>query len=997
MQQIQTEVLVIGGGATGTGILRDLAMRGFQAILVERRDLAYGTTGRYHGLLHSGGRYAVKDPQAAHECIQENRILRRIMPQCIEDTGGYFVLTPDDEQDYAERFITGCQQVGIPVEEISISQMLREEPLLNPKINRCFRVPDGAADSFLAADLNAASARQYGARCLTYHQVDQLLVKKDGETSRVIGAACTDLVNQCRVNIYADLVINASGAWAGKIASTANIQVQILPGKGSMVALNHRVVHTVINRCKMPADGDILVPTHTVAVMGTTDIKVADPDTFGVEPWEIRLMLTEGEKIIPGFDQFRILRAWAGVRPLYQETIASQNRDVTRAFVLLDHSERDQVDGFLTITSGKWTTYRKMAEVTIDKACQKLGVQRSCRTHLEELPSTAGHTGQRYHQLGERLGSIERRKDYGQLICECELATRTEIERSITVGNAQTLDDIRRDTRLGMGPCQGAYCTYRAAGLLHSLRQLPVETLNASLRDFLQERWKGMQPVLWGQQLRQVRLTELIYLGVMNLDHLPGPTETNLAAEAYIQSPAQINETGGELDERRDTASPATFLPGEPLVAPPSGIPQLQTECLIIGAGLAGLVAGWQSTKQGKKTRLISKGWGTTHWSSGCIDILGYLPGKSENPVQSPADGLLALIAEHPDHPYALVGLEKIQAALLEFQELARQFEYPLLGSLERNWLLPTALGAIRPTCLAPQSMVAGDLHSREPLLVIGFTQYQDFFPGLVAANLQAQQVNTRDLTLDLPSLRNRHNVSTMALARLFDDPEFRFAVAQAIRPRLGAAKRVGFPAMLGLNHPGAAQRDLEAHLGVPVFEIPGLPPSIPGIRLHNRLVKAIQAAGGQVFSGSQVIACEASKERVIRVISEAAARKKSEYAQHFILATGGFLGGGFIAREHGYAQETVFNFPIQFPSGHTEPLAPRFLQPDGQPIFQAGIRVTKHFQPLDRQHQPLLNNVSVIGGALAGYDPLRERSQEGVALASAYWAVRQIEEGAGE
>src|SRR4030067_3625814 len=134
MRRLQTDILVIGGGATGTGVLRDLAMRGFKCILLERRDLAYGTSGRFHGLLHSGGRYVVKDLQAARECYEENRILRRIMPHCLEDTGGFFVLTPWDDSRYAPRFLEGCRQAGIPVEDIPISQMLKEEPLLNPSI-----------------------------------------------------------------------------------------------------------------------------------------------------------------------------------------------------------------------------------------------------------------------------------------------------------------------------------------------------------------------------------------------------------------------------------------------------------------------------------------------------------------------------------------------------------------------------------------------------------------------------------------------------------------------------------------------------------------------------------------------------------------------------------------------------------------------------------------------------------------------------------------------
>ena len=164
MKRIQTEVLVIGGGATGSGVVRDFAMRGFQTILVEKGDLTYGTSGRYHGLLHSGARYVVTDPNAAFECIQENRILRHILAPCIEDTGGYFVLTEHDDSHYVGIFLTACQKAGIPAEEISISEMLKTEPALNPRITRCWRVPDASADSFLAADLNAEFARLNGAK-----------------------------------------------------------------------------------------------------------------------------------------------------------------------------------------------------------------------------------------------------------------------------------------------------------------------------------------------------------------------------------------------------------------------------------------------------------------------------------------------------------------------------------------------------------------------------------------------------------------------------------------------------------------------------------------------------------------------------------------------------------------------------------------------------------------------------------------------------------------
>lgn len=533
MRNIETEVLVIGGGATGTGVVRDAAMRGFKSILVEKRDLSHGTTGRYHGLLHSGGRYAVKDPEAARECIEENIVLRKILPHCIEDTGGFFAVTPWDDPDFGDVFMKGCQETGVPCEEISISQMLKEEPLLNPEIARCFRVPDGSADSFLASESTALSARQHGAQVLNYHEVKQLIL--DDSKSKVVGAVCHDLVKDEDVTIYADMVVNAAGAWVGKIAKTIDVEVRVVPGKGTMVAIAHRVINTVVNRCKMPSDGDIIVPVHTVAIIGTTDVAVADPEHFAIEPWEVQLMLDEGEKLIPGAKHMRMLRAWGGVRPLYQETAVADTRDITRAYTLLDHSKRDGIDGFITITGGKWTTYRQMAEVVVDRVCEKLGTERECRTHLEVIPDPQEEprTGKGHYWLGSRLARTEKDIKYGQLVCECELVTRADVEESILEWDAKTFDDIRRDMRLGMGPCQGGFCTYRAAGILHTLRQPPVEETNVALRDFLQERWKGLMPILWGSQLKQERLDELMYLSVLNADHLPGEKASRLGPAMY--------------------------------------------------------------------------------------------------------------------------------------------------------------------------------------------------------------------------------------------------------------------------------------------------------------------------------------------------------------------------------------------------------------------------------------------------------------------------------
>ncbi len=568
MRTIDTEILVIGGGSTGTGVAWDAALRGFRVVLLEKRDLTHGTTGRYHGLLHSGGRYVVKDPRSAVECIAENRILRKTHTHCIEETSGFFVVTPQDEGDYPDRFVAACAATGVPCAEIPVAEALRREPLLNRRISRVFEVPDGSADSFLATHATAQAAQQAGAQVLVYHEIIEVLTEGGDGDRRVVGARARNVATGEELTIHADMVINATGAWAGQVAALAGVEVKVIPGKGVMLAMNHRLVNTVINRCKMPSDGDIIVPIHTVAVIGTTDEKVTDPEHLRIEPWEVELMLREGEVLLPGFSKARVLRAWAGVRPLYQEGYAGASRDATRALTLLDHKERDGLAGFLTITGGKWTTFRLMAETTMDTACSQLGNRRPCTTATTETPGVE----QGHYWVGHRLHEVEEERLQGQLVCECELVTRAMVEHAARANPTLTLDDLRRDLRLGMGPCQGGFCTFRVAAILHEMAAtakpevravdgqwdvgqmtspahaesaekraavaapsalVPPTSPNLLLRDFLQERWRGLTPILWGQQLKQERLDELIYLSVLNVDHLPADESQSPLSEFW--------------------------------------------------------------------------------------------------------------------------------------------------------------------------------------------------------------------------------------------------------------------------------------------------------------------------------------------------------------------------------------------------------------------------------------------------------------------------------
>ncbi|WP_347244852.1 FAD-dependent oxidoreductase [Thermogutta sp.] len=384
MIRLETQVVVIGGGATGTAVLRDLAMRGIDAVLVERGNLAEGTSGNFHGLLHSGARYAVKDPPAAEECIHENTLLRRIAPQAIEDTGGFFVVLTDEDEAFLPRFLEGCRRVGIPTDVLSGAQALQEEPALSPQVRYAVTVPDGSIDGWTLCIGSVKAAKEYGAKVFLYTPVTKILREGD----RVVGIEAVDRASGDEYEIRAEYVINATGPWTTKTARLAGLEVPMALDYGTMVVLNGRPVRRAINRCRPPTDGDIIVPVGTAIVLGTTSVPIQDPDDFCIQEWEIDLLLKEAVTMVPVVEEMGIQRYYAAVRPLYTPPAerTEERREVSRAFYVLDHEELDGLGGLITITGGKVTTCRLMAEKTVDLVCAKMGIQAPCRTHLEPLP-----------------------------------------------------------------------------------------------------------------------------------------------------------------------------------------------------------------------------------------------------------------------------------------------------------------------------------------------------------------------------------------------------------------------------------------------------------------------------------------------------------------------------------------------------------------------------------------------------------------------------------
>jgi glycerol-3-phosphate dehydrogenase len=522
------DVIIVGGGATGAGTARDCALRGLSVLLVERNDYSTGATGRNHGLMHSGARYAVTDSESASECISENMILRRIARHCVEETDGLFITLPEDDLLYQQTFVEACQRAGIRADVIDPEEARRIEPAVNPELIGAVRIPDAAIDPFRLTVANLLDARMHGAETLNYHEMEGFIM----DQNRVEGVKLLNKLNGQHVEVRSRVVVNAAGIWGQRIAQMAGVNISMFPARGALLIFGHRVNNMVINRCRKPANADILVPDDTVCVIGTTSdrIPIETVDDMRVTREEVDVLLKEGIKIAPKLATTRIIRAYAGVRPLVASDDDPSGRSISRGIVCLDHAKRDGVEGFITITGGKMITYRLMAEIATDLVCKKLNKVGACTTAIIPLPGSEddrSHKRHRHHHAvamkaaHERHGSMTQeisdvRVEDKAMLCECEHVSVGEMKYAINNLDVKNLTNLRRRTRMGMGSCQGKLCACRAASLKCSAGA-SAQDARTDLALFMNERWKGMRPVAWGSTLNEAQLTTTIYEGLCGL------------------------------------------------------------------------------------------------------------------------------------------------------------------------------------------------------------------------------------------------------------------------------------------------------------------------------------------------------------------------------------------------------------------------------------------------------------------------------------------------
>ena len=409
--------------------------------------------------------------------------------------------------------------------------------------------------------------------------------------------------------------------------------------------------------------------------------------------------------------------------------------------------------------------------------------------------------------------------------------------------------------------------------------------------------------------------------------------------------------------------------------------PSLQYDAVVIGAGVAGLTAAARLAEGGASVCVLAKGVGSTHLAAGTIDVLGY----DGERVESPAQALPGFAAANPDHPYALLGPDSVGPALDWFSERVEAGPKPgyrYRGSLERNTLLPTAVGVARPSALFPETMAPGDLADTTPICFVGMPVMRDFHPSLCAANVRRLGIETRALEIDVDL--GRAEANALGLARKLDDPAQRAAFTAGLATRLHGEFRVGLPAIAGLADPHGVWTDLQERLGRPVFEIPTLPPSVPGMRVYDILRAALRAAGGRLVFGTAVVGAERDGERVVALRGHTSGRDTIYGARWIVLAAGGVASGALELGSDWQARDTVLGLPLRgMPAG----AEPRFRAEyfADQPMAGVGIAVDGSLLAEGTE------NVFVAGASLGGAHPWKEHSGEGIAITSGYAAADAI------
>ena len=419
---------------------------------------------------------------------------------------------------------------------------------------------------------------------------------------------------------------------------------------------------------------------------------------------------------------------------------------------------------------------------------------------------------------------------------------------------------------------------------------------------------------------------------------------------------------------------------------------QGKADLVVIGAGLAGMAAALFAVDRGFKTVLVGSTAGEILFASGALDLLGIYPVEQHNHWENPWSGIRSLIQDWPEHPYARLGLENIRHGWNRFLDILHRADLPYRGWPERNVWLPTCAGTAKITQQVPETMWPGiiGLQEKPATLIVDFEGMKDFSAVQMVKTFRSRWPGLRSQRLKFPYPLKGVDRQNVFMAEALRSPEVRARMAETLNSSLEGEELVGLPAILGLRQSQAVAAELEDQIGVPVFEIPTMPPSVPGLRLGDAIEQELLRCRALLMQGRRAVAINKNGRKCVSVVVQSEQSRETVETRGVVLATGRFLGGGLVAANN-TIREALLDLPVHQPGKRQDWHFHSFLDPRGHPINRAGLEVDDFLRPLEADGGCACENLFTAGSLLAHQDWKRMKCGSGLAIATAYGAVRSF------
>ncbi|ABM28249.1 glycerol-3-phosphate dehydrogenase subunit GlpB [Nitratidesulfovibrio vulgaris] len=409
-------------------------------------------------------------------------------------------------------------------------------------------------------------------------------------------------------------------------------------------------------------------------------------------------------------------------------------------------------------------------------------------------------------------------------------------------------------------------------------------------------------------------------------------------------------------------------------------------DLVVAGTGMAGMAAALFAARRGLSV-VQAGSTGEIVFASGLFDVLGVHPMAEGRRLASPWEGMARLAADEPKHPYGVIAPSRMKDALAEFTGWLEAHGLPYRNGGDSNVRVLSPMGTVKTSWAVPSTMWAGveALAEKKPCLLVDFEGLREYSARQIADTVGGAWPGLRTVRVEFPGTPMRP-LLTGIMGQALELRVTREQLAEVIRPHLGDCACVGLPAILGIFHPGTVLAEMEAMLGVPVFEIPTLPASVPGLRLKNVFEGHIGTEGVDLMLQRKVLDVH-RQDGALHVSIGQGSVERVVRARGMILATGRFLGHGLFA-ERDRIRETVLDLPVHQPAGRSQWHSLDLFDPAGHPVSRAGVVTDSSFRPVDEEGRVLHEDVRCVGTLLAHQDWMRQKCGVGLAVGSSAVAV---------